>query len=254
MNKTASSRSVIAAPIMCVVMSWCIGTVALAEGFDVRNLNLHDDAYPESTIAKETKEQHDANLLMHSHDPADQVVEFYKEKGLESNLVHQDQNRVVLEKMVAPHVPLRVVISSKATRNRLSDNVLYRNLDIAAALGKHDTSELESVRRRFDGLKERFYADNPRSFLKECRQSGSAGLAQKEMSMEEQGRRMQELAMQGRMDELRKAAEAFGSTQGMASGAVTDQWDKEVMCLEELEKKSFPVEIEVTATRDDVLG
>ena len=61
--------------------------------------------------------------------------------------------------------------------------------------------------------------------------------------------------MQGRMDELREATEALTSrSQGVAKKAMVDQWDTEVKCLEELEKQSYPVKIEVTASRDDVLG
>jgi hypothetical protein len=158
---------------------------------------------------------------------------------------------MVLEEMVAPHVPLRVVISSKLERERLKDRDLYQNLETSVALGAHGQGELDELRRRFDGLKGRFYAVNPRSTLKECRKSGET---QSKVSAEEQGRRMQELAMQGRMDELRAATEAFMAAQQGMAGVAQDRWDVEVMCLEKLEAESYPVEIEVTATRDDVAG
>ncbi len=231
-----------------------ISSIVLASEYDVRNLNLHDYAYPGSQIVTETKEQYAAKLLMYSHDPTDQVVEFYEKKDLKSKMVHQDPGQVVLEKMLAANVPLKVVISWKPTRNRLNDNDLYRNLELSAALENHDQAELEALRQRFDRLKDLFYPGDAHSILKKCRQSGPVTGAEKEMSMEERGRQMQELAMQGRLDELREMAEAFSSNQkGAASGDAKGQWNKELLCLEELEKKmTFPVEIEVTASRDDL--
>jgi len=229
-----------------------ISSIVLASEYDVRDLNLHDYAYPGSQIVTETKEQYAAKLLMYSHDPVDQVEKFYAKKDVKSKMVHRDPGRLVLEKTLAPNVPLKVVISWKPTRNRLNDSDLYRNLELAAALENHDQAELEVLRQRFDRLKDLFYPGDARSILKKCRQSGPGASAEKEMSMEERGRQMQELAMQGRLDELREMAETFSSKQkGAASGDAKGQWDKELLCLKELEKKmTFSVEIEVTASRD----
>jgi len=233
----------------------CFSMLALSEGFDVRNLDLHVYTYPGAYVDGESSEQYDAQLSMYSHNSPDQVVSFYQMKGLSPMLSHPDPNHVVLEKMVASHVPLKIVVSSQSDHQRLDDDDLYRNMQISTALGKHNQSELDQMRSRFNPLKSRFYADDPHSILKKCRESGSASQVKNKMSMEEQGRHLQELAMQGKMDELRAATQALSaSQQGMTNMDVSNQWDKELTCLKELEKLSFPVKIEVIASRDDVLG
>jgi hypothetical protein len=246
----------------CVLLL-CWGASAVADGFDIRILELDDYTYPESQTVDKRQEQTYAKLILLSHDSPAAVVQFYENIGLklgsgadDGDTSNATPGRIVFEKhMVAAHAPLSVVVLTNGSdSHNLDDNDLYHDLKVYVATGVRTQNELDAARQRFDGLKQRFFESRPTSSLKECRSSMGDSSAKQEESMEERGRRMQELAMQGRMDELRMEMENFGQQTGSIDDVAADRWDAEIECLEKLERDSFPVRIEVIADRDDLLG
>ncbi len=249
--------------IFCsALLGW--GADVAADGFDLRNLNMAEYSYPDSEIIDERHDQYDAKLVLLSRDSADQVVQFYKDMGLQEGSGPEDgwggvvvPGSIVFEKhMVADHVPLYVTVFTDGGRgHNLDDRDLYFELEKYVYLGKHTNDELQAVRQRFDVLKERFYKGKPTDIIEECKAPTTDALTQKGQSMEERGRRLQELAKQGRMDELLKESRDFGrGQQALAGDASKDRWAEEIGCLEELESESYLIKIELTASRDDVAG
>ena len=254
----------ICSAIAFAAVSLCWGANAGADGFDLRNLNLAEYSYPEGEIISQRQDQYDANRVLLTRDSSTQVVQFYRNMGLEESDgpeagwggVVEPGSTVFNKRMVAPHVPLYVTVFSIGEKTHgLDDRDLFFQLKMHVQLGKHTNDELQAVRERFGGLKDRFYKEKPNDILKKCKAPMDDDLQQKEQSMEERGRYLQELAMQGRMDELRKATKEFSQQhQGAANRTNIDRWDEEIKCLEKLESESYPTKIELVASRDDVAG
>lgn len=241
----------------------CWGAAAVADEFDLRNLDLDSYTYPASETVDKRQDQNYATLKLLSRDSSADVVKYYESMGLKVNSA-EDNNasghvvppgRIMFDnRMLSAHVPLTVIVDTDSSQGHdLDDHDLYDDLKIYVATGVKMQSDVDSVRQRFDGLKHRFYKSSPNSSLTECKSSISEA---QELSMEERGRRMQELAMQGRRDELKKMMEGLMNDSDLSSpdGMAADKWDEEIKCLEKLENEAYPVQISVVANRDDLLG
>lgn len=244
---------------LLLACSWA----ASADGFDLRDLDISAYSYPSSDVITSRRDQYDVNLELLSPDPSDRVVQFYKDMGLRERDGSEPgwggvvvPGTVFFEKhMVATHVPLYVTVFGRPQYDSVSDSDLYGELESFVVLGKHTNDELEAVRRRFDVLKTRFYKDKPRQILQDCKAPGDDAMTEKVESMEERSLRLQELAMQGRFEELRKETESLNRQhQDLADEANKDRWDEQIGCLEKLESEAYQIRIELTASRDDVAG
>lgn len=242
----------------------CWGPNAGAEPLDLRNLNLAEYSYAQSEILSQRTDKYDANRVLLTRDPSARVVQFYKNMGLKESDgpepgwggVVEPGSTVFNKRMVAPHVPLYVTVFSVGGKTHgLDDRDLFFEFEMYVQTGKHRNDELQAVRERFGGLKDRFYKESPEDILKQCKAPMDDDLHQKEQSMEERGRHLQELAMQGRMEELREAMKEFsGEQQGISKEVTRDRWEEQIKCLEKLESESYSTKIELVATRDDVAG
>ena len=239
----------------------CWGAISIAEEFDIRNLNLDDYTYPGSEVIDKRQDQYYATMELLSRDSSADIVTFYESIGLKVQAAEDRSasgyvvpaGRIVFEnQMVAAHVPLSVWVDTDGSQSHsLNDNDLFHKLEVYVATGVRKQSDLDTARENFDGLKQKFYKSSPSSMLSDCQSSISEA---QEESMEDRARRMQELAMQGRMDELRKEMEGFTGQTSSIEAVAGDKWDEEIECLRKLKNESYPVLIKVVADRDDLLG
>lgn len=256
----STARPIINLAIVSCMLLLCQGTVAVADGFDLRNLQLDAYTYPASQTTDKRQEDFFVNLTMLSRDSLAEVVKFYEDMGLRVETGEQDgvtPGRILFEKrMLAANTPLRVIITTGGSDEyHLDDDHLYHDLESIVVTGMKTQDQLNAVRQRFDSLLQAFYLNRPSYTLSDCRSAISDASEEQEDSMEERGRRLQELAMQGRMDELQKEMEGFGGPHIPSSDELAgDKWDGEIECLEELERESYSIRIDVVSSRDNVLG
>jgi len=240
-----------------LILSAALTMNARAAGMNISSLDMNQFHYPVGQVIQTHQDDYSAEFTMLARDTVDRVEEFYLSQGFKQVSKDAGRKTIKLLHMIAPHVPVTATLVYDNPYSGLSEEDLFDgSLMMSLMTGAHHTTaELTQLNQKYAYLKRRFYPGDPRAVMKECRKPAKNQIAQKQMTAEERGRKMQELAMQGKFDELNAMASSFtAANQDLQNEATKDRWGDEIKCLKKLDKESFKVQIKIFAERDDVAG
>jgi len=240
-----------------LILSSALTTNTRAAGMNISSLDMNQFHYPVGQVIQTHQDDYSADETMLARDTVDRVEKFYLGQGFKQVSKDTDHKTIKLVRMIGPHIPATATLMYDNPNSRLrEENLFGDSLMMSVMIGAHHTAaELTQLKQKYAYLKKSFYRSDPNTVMQECRKPAKNQIAQKQMTAEERGRRMQELAMQGKFDQLNAMASAFtAANQNLQDEATKDRWGDEIKCLKKLDKKSFKVQIEIFVERDDVAG
>lgn len=230
---------------------------ARAAGTNIGNLNMNQFHYPAGQVIQTRQDDYSAAVTMLAKDSVDRIEKFYLGRGFKQVSRDADSKNIKLVRMIAPHIPATATLIYDNPYNQLrEENLFDDSLMMSVMIGGHHTAaELTQLKQKYAYLKERFYRVNPNTVMQECRKPAKNQIAKKQMTAKERGRKIQELAMQGKYSQLSAMASSFtAANQDLQDETSKDHWGDEIKCMKKLDKKSFKVQIEIYVERDDVAG
>ena len=252
-----SDFSMIRVFLSLLILSSALTINARAAGTNISRLDMNRFHYPAGQVIQTRQDDYIAAVTMLARDSVNRIEEFYLGQGFKLVAKDADRKTIKLVRMIGPHIPATVTLIYENPNGQSSEENLFGDsLMMSVMIGGHHTAaELTQLKQKYAYLKRRFYRGDPDSIMQKCRKPAKKQIAQKRMTAKERGRKMQELAMQGKYTQLSAMASSFtAANQNLQDEVTKDRWGDEIKCLKKLDKKSFKVQIEIFVERDDVAG
>jgi len=188
--------------------------------------------------------------VYYTRDAFDRVVSFYRRhlKPTSTGVEEVDFDDVAAGRAGYEAVIVRRYYSG-LTEQTLFDPLQEEMTAVAAGMrqGTHGQKDLDAVRAKYGYLaKFAFFPGfSAKEKLQACRRQVDSGTDTARAGIEDYGRRMEELARQGRFAEMQQlvAGRGMQESAGMQQAMKVSHWDDWVACLDDLDRHAFRTEI-----------